>query len=70
MTKATKNRLLDLAKTDLSDAQDNLRRSMQCAVPLDAQFGESDTTLRRIREGYQKWEASAASVVAELEAEA
>lgn len=61
------NRLVELAKQDLANAQDNLYRARAAARGCDAtiQWGRSGQTLNEIIAGYEKWESEAQTALEE-----
>lgn len=61
------HRLIELAKQDLANAQDNLYRA-RCASrggDPNAQWGQSGQTLNEIIAGYAQWESEALATLAE-----
>ena len=65
-----KERLVQLAKQDVRNAQDNLARARSAARFHDPtrQWGQSGETLNQIISGYEKWEQDALAVLAHAEA--
>lgn len=62
-------RLVELAKRDLSEARDNLFRARAAAKGCDPteEWGQSGQTLNEIIAGYEAWEQEALETLKEAE---